>query len=159
MKVSFALPVLFRWFKSPTEPEPRLYVHIWQKQSPNIQRKSCQSRGGRPWWQWLQIVIIHLFGQNNHRPPHHRYYHQSCQRYNYYTVFYIQQVINKLKVISAICVVKEQVSTLTEAEPYLHRNPIGTPLRVKQKKRHKLKTWNYNPRSFFSSKVNLRLSQ
>lgn len=33
-----------------------------------------------------------------------------CQHYNnYYTIFYIQQVINKLKVISADCVVKEQV--------------------------------------------------
>lgn len=47
--------------------------------------------------------------QNDHPPPHCRYYHQSCQHYNnYYTIFYIQQVINKLKVISAVCVVKER---------------------------------------------------
>lgn len=63
--------------------------------------------------------------QNNHHPWHCRFYHQSCQHYNnYYTIFYIQQVINKLKVISAVCVVKEHVLTLKEAEPYLHKNPI-----------------------------------
>lgn len=41
---------------------------------------------------------------------YHRYYHQPCQHYNnYYTVFYIQQVINKLKVISTVRVVKVEV--------------------------------------------------
>lgn len=99
---------LIQLIKSPIKPEPRLYVHIWQN--------NHQIYKGNQ----VSFVVVILGGTGKislslpspaKQSPSCRYYHQSCQHYNnnYYTVFYIQQVINKLKVISAVCVVKEHV--------------------------------------------------
>lgn len=49
--------------------------------------------------------------------------------------FTYSKSINKLKVISAVCVVKEQVWTLKEAESYLHENQTYNPAVGQRKKK------------------------
>lgn len=97
--------------KSSTKPEPRLYVHIWQNNH-QIYKGNHVSLvvGCLPWWYWQDLYIVTISGKIITILDTAFHHCQSCQHYNnYYTLFYIQQVINKLKVISAVCVVKEHV--------------------------------------------------
>ena len=62
----------------------------------------------RLWWHWPDHYPY--LRQNYHHPRQPCYHHQLCRHYsNYYTIFYIQQIINKLKVKSAVCAMKQQI--------------------------------------------------
>ena len=81
-------------------------MYIFDKTITKYTKETMSVCGCHPWW-YRQDLIVTVSGKIIQFPRLRRYHHQSCQRYNnYYTVFYIQQVINKLKVISAVCVVK-----------------------------------------------------
>lgn len=106
---SFLCAISLQLMTSPTKPESRLYVHIWQNNHQIYKGNPVSLVVFHPWWHWPGHYPYHL-RQNDHHPRQPRYHHQSCRRYsNYYTIFYIQQIINKLKVKSAVCAMKEQI--------------------------------------------------
>lgn len=93
---SFLCAISLQLMTSPTKPESRLYVHIWQNSHQIYKGNPVSLVVFHPWWHWPGHYPYHL-RQNDHHPRQPCYHHQSCRRYsNYYTIFYIQQIINKL---------------------------------------------------------------
>jgi len=110
--------------------------NIWQKNDHGIYKGIhlfVSAASARSW----TIGTISNPGLSLPPPP------QLCQRYNnYYTIYYIQQVINKLKVVSAsLCVVRENSRRRSRT--------IYKTDRTQEKRRNELK--NKNPTRFCDS--------